>query len=685
MHKITLPTPDTCRWRAAPQAEHATCGVLASLMGMVSSVAQVSLPQCEACCQSFPPTPGRLNPVTASLLFARLQIAEHPELTPGRFDQLLAIAKKALGDEPSQQPEAVPRRYWQRCCYLGTSEAAETPVPGSVPCHHPGYEWTTPEKCKRCHDWSARATISRLLKLDEIVPLARPAGKVRYWAVGVTTAPRRQPTLEPCLDGLTRAGWSDIHLFLDGTVRVPENYTHLQTTWREQSIGACPAWVLSLAELVVLHPQADAYALFQDDVLPHYGDSLREYLERALWPDGQAGVVSLYNPGIGLKPGWQVIPSEWDWGAQAVIFSPPAVRTFLSDPTVLRRMLPVASGAHLPIPELLREWLFRHGIYAYCPYPSVVQHIGVASTIWPQAKLERHRTAPWFSADLEQLGVSEQSLADFDESLFRCLPKDEPLYNQRLGLGRSRMAESTVVICGIGRDVRPFLPRTAARIERLGSMFLDYRVVLFENDSVDATPEFLHDWQCSNPRLDVISERRGLKRHAQTRDLARARALADCRNRYLERVHDRYRDFTHVIVVDLDLIGGWSYEGIANSFGHDGWDFVGSYGLDQLPVPPQHPPVRFHYDRWAFRAGPTSAAQVLLAEHRDSLRRGMPMLEVESCFGGLGIYRTPCLSSVRYGGGDCEHVVLHKHLRESGARRLFLNPSQIVCRSVLVH
>ena len=36
------------------------------------------------------------------------------------------------------------------------------------------------------------------------------------------------------------------------------------------------------------------------------------------------------------------------------------------------------------------------------------------------------------------------------------------------------------------------------------------------------------------------------------------------------------------------------------------------------------------------------------------------------------------MKAASYAGGDCEHVVLHRAMRESGFDRLFLNPSQIV-------
>jgi hypothetical protein len=53
-------------------------------------------------------------------------------------------------------------------------------------------------------------------------------------------------------------------------------------------------------------------------------------------------------------------------------------------------------------------------------------------------------------------------------------------------------------------------------------------------------------------------------------------------------------------------------------------------------------------------------------------------IEVESAFGGLGLYKGYAYRKSRYAGHDnhkeiCEHVVLHKNMRTEQAR-LYINP-----------
>jgi hypothetical protein len=88
-----------------------------------------------------------------------------------------------------------------------------------------------------------------------------------------------------------------------------------------------------------------------------------------------------------------------------------------------------------------------------------------------------------------------------------------------------------------------------------------------------------------------------------------------------------------------------------------------------------------HYDTWAFHPAKGTAARKLINHNELHLQRGDPLMPVESCFGGLGVYRMACMQACQYGGSDCEHVVFHQRLRQAGYRRLYLNPNQIVLYS----
>jgi hypothetical protein len=685
--KLVLPTVATCRWRRV-NGESAECGLVARLTGAASpGLATVSDAVCEACCSSFPPTVRRWNPIVASLVFSvasRIQEAGGtPECSVEPADRLKALAERAMDLVVPDRFRLTPARATGTCYFLG--EPAQPSNDGDVSderphlCDHPAHERTTLSECRMCRDWANQRPWSRRLTLRELAPPPqRRCGRpVRTWAVGVTTAPRRSPTLEQCLDALVRAGWEQPRLFLDGLTPIPPRYTHLAVTWREDGVGAWPAWYLALAELQLQQPDADAYLMLQDDVMPYDRESLRSYLEEVLWPGERPGLISLFYTGHNLEAGWHLAANEWDWGAQGFILNPEMARNLVNDAKLWRACLAAAADEHLPIPELIGEWTRRTGVDVWYATPSLTQHIGNTSTIWMDAAIAEGRRARWFSGAIDAEFAAEESFSDFPEEMFPCRDAYQEGFQKRIERGRRRMGETSAVICGICRDVRQFLPRMAARIERLGGMFRDYRVVLYENDSVDATSEFLGDWRARNSRVDVITEECGAPCYPQARSLDRAAWLARCRNRYRTFVVEGFADFDFAIVTDMDLAGGWSFDGVAHTFGDECWDFVGSYGLEHRHD--RHPEGPYsHVDRWAYRPAGDASARRLAPRIEAYSVREQPLQSVESCFGGLGVYRMACFHAAEYGGGDCEHVVFHEQLRRADLGRLFLNPNQIV-------
>lgn len=268
----------------------------------------------------------------------------------------------------------------------------------------------------------------------------------------------------------------------------------------------------------------------------------------------------------------------------------------------------------------------------------------------------------------------------FPEAWFPVPDYVGPEYRKRVRLGREHMAASRIVFGGLARDVERQLPSALGRIARVGESLLDHRVVIYENDSRDGTAGQLARRAAQDARLDVISESLGTPAFGSDRSAERMAHLAACRNRVLDRALERHRDFDYLVMLDLDLPRGFSYEGLASCFGYGGWDWMGSNGISApLVRDPAIPP--FFYDAWAFRWPGDDEARPAAEINALRFHRGAPPFPVWSCFGGLAIYRMEALrSGARYGGGDCEHVVLHRALRERG-RTGYLNPSLLVLYS----
>jgi hypothetical protein len=266
---------------------------------------------------------------------------------------------------------------------------------------------------------------------------------------------------------------------------------------------------------------------------------------------------------------------------------------------------------------------------------------------------------------------------DFPEYAFPLGEELAAQYAQRVARGRERMRGSRVVIAGLVRNAIDVLPHTIERISRLAKLFADFRVVVYENDSTDGTQELLHAWAAGVPQVTAISEVRFAPINPGSRCQHRGDRMAEYRNRYHMLIAEQFPDFDHVIVVDMDLIGGWSEDGIANTFGWDDWDFVGAYGL-VLQRARWRLNTWLHFDTWAFRRYGFYEPMCTRTVNDYVWRRGESLQRVSSCFGGLGIYEMPAFLSGRYAGGDCEHVPLHRSMHEAGFDRLYLNPSQLV-------
>ena len=252
------------------------------------------------------------------------------------------------------------------CCFL------HDPCDGGVAnrCLHPSYEVASPEICRMCNDYRPRPQ----------------RGSVRQWAIGMTTASRTEPTRARTMRSLDAAGWQSqgVHVFAEPDVLLMqgEEYSGALTR-RGKTAGAFANWYLALQELVLTQPDADAYVIFQDDVI--CCRDLRGYLEKSLWPEAVTGLVSLYcgmlQSGIGSEPGFQKIdPGNMLYGALAVAFPPGAARAILLHPGFLRHR-ESRNGTH-GIDLALAEWMNSSGLPGFVHTPSLVDHIGQISSIF---------------------------------------------------------------------------------------------------------------------------------------------------------------------------------------------------------------------------------------------------------------------------------------------------------------
>ena len=272
------------------------------------------------------------------------------------------------------------------------------------------------------------------------------------------------------------------------------------------------------------------------------------------------------------------------------------------------------------------------------------------------------------------------------------------------------LKRKTVVFAGCARDSASHLPAVLANIERMAGLFGKSAFVFVENGSADSTRGDLEDWCRMRSDGGVLSP----DPRAAASNLRSVR-LAGARNAYLSLIRAIFADFDYLVVIDMDdanilplpLAGFTRALEFLEADDRCAGVFSNSMGV--------------YYDMWALRH-PTlcpgdvweevcdhalsqgvddqTAFAATLERRLFALKPDSPPLEVESAFGGLGIYRLRAalenprpfagmrrkpLSAALAGKLDfadaggavgwqmCEHVPFHAGLCQAGGK-LFILP-----------
>jgi hypothetical protein len=346
-------------------ASVARCDLLPRITGIPrSELYEVSPDVCQTCCNSFQPTAEAPNAVIASLLF---RVAE------------------SILEDPAQSSAA-------SSLALQIMQQAEAALPLSYPDEEDVAVWPPTFLANRHDDQPIEALLP--------VPRRRCGPPVSRWAVGVTTAPRQLATLEYCLESLAITGWTSPRLFVDGPVPLPNRFAAVPLTQRDRPSGAWPNFYLGLAELAMRDPDADAYLMVQDDAVLYAHSGLRAYLEQILWPGDEDGIVSLFCSREYTQPlaGWHRFCGCWRLGALAYIFSRRVVQRLLADPQVVLHRWKGEQGL-VAIDTVVGRWAEENHVPLFFPTPSLVQHIGHMSTLWPSVSATGIRAASVFAGD----------------------------------------------------------------------------------------------------------------------------------------------------------------------------------------------------------------------------------------------------------------------------------------------
>jgi hypothetical protein len=213
--------------------------------------------------------------------------------------------------------------------------------------------------------------------------------------------------------------------------------------------------------------------------------------------------------------------------------------------------------------------------------------------------------------------------------------------------------------------------------DRMQRTFGEVLYCVYENDSTDGTAEWIRDLSSRRNDVRLLSEQGYRPAMADGRDSRwRYERMAACRNRCLDLARQHAPHADYAIVLDIDFMEfeqvdvGAAIREIDRL--HPEWQALCGSGLSQRDLGVYGPsmrvvptrgslPVRL-YDIAAFQTGaPQQDALAAAAMARPAVH---PPVRVRSAFGGIAVYKTEVLYSLNYEGWDCEHVCLHRGIRE---------------------
>jgi glycosyltransferase involved in cell wall biosynthesis len=202
-------------------------------------------------------------------------------------------------------------------------------------------------------------------------------------------------------------------------------------------------------------------------------------------------------------------------------------------------------------------------------------------------------------------------------------------------------------ICGPIKNCGPYLRKVFENIEKIGSLFDSYEIVVFYDKSNDNTLEILNEYKLKNPNFYFFVNENKTSQF-------RTHNIAYARNYCLNYIKNRVEQFPYFIMMDFDNVNckKINLEPLQKCLKREDWD-----GLSFNTNPK-------YYDVWALSIKPYYFSYVhfnhsashnhnTMEDYIDSLLKRLPKddyLRCLSSFNGFSIYRTNKFLNTYYDG-----------------------------------
>jgi hypothetical protein len=218
------------------------------------------------------------------------------------------------------------------------------------------------------------------------------------------------------------------------------------------------------------------------------------------------------------------------------------------------------------------------------------------------------------------------------------------------------MLSESIIICGVVKNCEKILDVNLKQCIETGSLFKDYHVIIYENNSTDHTKNILYSYK-SNPKFTILSEDipyEMIKKKSKIWTFTsitgsdhpcRIEQICNARNKVLDEINlPKYDSFDYVMFIDLDG-NGWETHSLSKIFKEKNeWDVLYANGIEKNGT---------YYDMYAYRNENIYGPEILgdsfwttMSSFR--IAKNHPRICVHSAFGGIGIFKKEIFKTHKY-------------------------------------